>query len=72
MNKTKPKSPTELTEEDFRGLVGRANAGRPNAKRRLTKVLDERPDVWQKVGDLGAACRTPTGRGIGRRGSIGW
>ncbi|MEQ8788444.1 MAG: hypothetical protein RIC55_19190 [Pirellulaceae bacterium] len=43
--------------DDFRLLVERANGGDAEANKRLREILDNNPEVWQKIGDLAAHAR---------------
>ena len=45
------------TQEDFKRLVERANAGEQQSLAELRRVLDENPIIWQRLGDLGAHAR---------------
>lgn len=41
-----------LSREEFAELVSRANQGEPEAVIELRWLLDERPEIWQQIGDL--------------------
>jgi hypothetical protein len=42
------------TEAEFSRLVAHANAGDSGAMVKLRELLDNRPEIWQRVGDLAA------------------
>lgn len=41
-----------LQQREFEQIVAEASAGDYAALRRLQQILDERPEIWQSVGDL--------------------
>ena len=51
--------PTGLpTEGDFKLLVTRANTGDATALTQLRELLDARPEIWQRIGDLAKHAET--------------
>jgi hypothetical protein len=43
---------SKLTQDEFRAIIDRANAGDLHSLRQLQQILDERPEIWQSIGDL--------------------
>jgi hypothetical protein len=55
MTKEPATEPPDLpTEAEFSRLVVQANAGDSGAMAKLRELLDNRPEIWQRVGDLAA------------------
>ena len=47
----------------LKALAGRANAGDRQALAGLRCMMDEHPEIWQHIGDLGGLCRADLDRG---------
>ncbi|MHB8954172.1 MAG: hypothetical protein ACYC4U_14480 [Pirellulaceae bacterium] len=48
----------DLSRADFEAIVSAANQGSSEALARLREVLDDNPDLWQSIADLGGHCES--------------